>query len=205
MGALARAYLAERQSRGVRAQSHVTVAGDLLDRARGRDPAEGSADPDGGRTGGRWRSPSRTVRHAGCCGCARWLGCSGSCCWCCRGSSQSCCAPATAFLQQSVGQDLLAKVFKGQETHGAPPGYYLALFWLTFWPAATLAAMAVPGVWVTAASRDAKFLLAWIVPAWIVLELVVTKLPHYVLPLYPAIAILIAGVIDATFSRGSAG
>jgi 4-amino-4-deoxy-L-arabinose transferase-like glycosyltransferase len=34
------------------------------------------------------------------------------------------------------------------------------------------------------------------VPTWIVLELVVTKLPHYVLPLYPAIAILIAGVID---------
>jgi len=35
------------------------------------------------------------------------------------------------------------------------------------------------------------------VPSWIVLELVVTKLPHYVLPLYPAIAILIAGVVDA--------
>jgi 4-amino-4-deoxy-L-arabinose transferase-like glycosyltransferase len=33
------------------------------------------------------------------------------------------------------------------------------------------------------------------VPSWIVFELVVTKLPHYVLPLYPAIAILIAGVI----------
>ena len=42
----------------------------------------------------------------------------------------------------------------------------------------------------------ARFLLAWIVPAWIVLEIVVTKLPHYVLPLYPAIAILIAGAID---------
>src|SRR6185295_13579802 len=42
-----------------------------------------------------------------------------------------------------------------------------------------------------------RFLLAWIVPAWILFELVVTKLPHYVLPLYPAIAILIAGVVDA--------
>jgi 4-amino-4-deoxy-L-arabinose transferase-like glycosyltransferase len=29
-----------------------------------------------------------------------------------------------------------------------------------------------------------------------VLEIVATKLPHYVLPLYPAIAILIAGVVD---------
>ncbi len=33
-------------------------------------------------------------------------------------------------------------------------------------------------------------------PAWIVFEIVATKLPHYVLPLYPAIAILIAGVLD---------
>jgi 4-amino-4-deoxy-L-arabinose transferase-like glycosyltransferase len=44
--------------------------------------------------------------------------------------------------------------------------------------------------------KGARFLLAWIVPSWIVFELVVTKLPHYVLPVYPAIAILIAGVVD---------
>ncbi len=33
-------------------------------------------------------------------------------------------------------------------------------------------------------------------PSWIVFELVLTKLPHYVLPLYPAIAILIAGAVE---------
>jgi 4-amino-4-deoxy-L-arabinose transferase-like glycosyltransferase len=44
--------------------------------------------------------------------------------------------------------------------------------------------------------RGTRFLLAWLVPAWIVFELVVTKLPHYVLPLYPAIAVLIAGTIE---------
>jgi 4-amino-4-deoxy-L-arabinose transferase-like glycosyltransferase len=101
-----------------------------------------------------------------------------------------------AFLAESVGQDLLSKIISAQEAHGAPPGYYLLLFWLTFWPGATLAAMAVPGVWAARREKGAKFLLAWIVPAWILLELVITKLPHYVLPLYPAIAILIAGVVD---------
>jgi 4-amino-4-deoxy-L-arabinose transferase-like glycosyltransferase len=36
------------------------------------------------------------------------------------------------------------------------------------------------------------------------LEIIVTKLPHYVLPLYPAIAILIAGIVDARMlMRGS--
>lgn len=101
-----------------------------------------------------------------------------------------------AFLAESVGQDFLSKVISAQEAHGAPPGYYLLLFWLTFWPGATLAAMAVPGVWAARHEKGARFLLAWIVPAWILLEIVITKLPHYVLPLYPAVAILIAGVVD---------
>ncbi|TMK03763.1 MAG: glycosyltransferase family 39 protein [Alphaproteobacteria bacterium] len=89
--------------------------------------------------------------------------------------------------------------------HGAPPGYYFALFWVSFWPGATLAALATPAVWQARREAAVKFLLAWLVPSWLVLELVVTKLPHYVLPLYPPIAILIAGVIDARgLSRKSA-
>jgi len=68
---------------------------------------------------------------------------------------------------------------------------------LTFWPGAVLAALAEPAVWAARRKAETKFLLAWLVPSWLVLELVVTKLPHYVLPLYPAVAILIAGVIDA--------
>jgi 4-amino-4-deoxy-L-arabinose transferase-like glycosyltransferase len=103
----------------------------------------------------------------------------------------------SSFFAESVGHDLMSKVVSVQEAHGAPPGYYFALFWVTFWPGATLAAMAVPSIWVARREKGAKFLLCWIVPAWIVLELVLTKLPHYVLPLYPAIAILIAGVLDS--------
>ncbi len=102
-----------------------------------------------------------------------------------------------AFLAQSVGEDLFGKIFTGQESHGAPPGYYFVLFWVTFWPGATLAALATPAVWRARRERAVKFLLAWLVPSWVVFELVMTKLPHYVLPLYPAIAILIAAVIDA--------
>jgi 4-amino-4-deoxy-L-arabinose transferase-like glycosyltransferase len=102
-----------------------------------------------------------------------------------------------AFFAESVGQDLFSKIFASQESHGAPPGYYYVLFWLTFWPGSTLAALAAPAVWAARREATTRFLLAWLVPSWLVFELVVTKLPHYVLPLYPAIAILIAGVIDA--------
>jgi 4-amino-4-deoxy-L-arabinose transferase-like glycosyltransferase len=97
-----------------------------------------------------------------------------------------------SFFVESIGKDLLSKMVGGQESHGAPPGYYLVTFWVTFWPAAPLAAVAAPCVWREHREPATQFLLAWVVPAWLVLELVPTKLPHYVLPLYPAIAILIA-------------
>ena len=103
----------------------------------------------------------------------------------------------TQFLIGSVGEDTLAKVASPQETHGAPPGLYLILFFVTFFPASILAGLAAPAVWAVRREAAARFLLAWLVPSWIVFEAVVTKLPHYVLPLYPAIAILTAAAVES--------
>src|SRR6267154_2257684 len=100
-----------------------------------------------------------------------------------------------AFFADSIGGDMLSKLF-AQESHGAPPGVYLLLFWVTFWPGAALAGMAAPAVWRARQEPGAQYLLAWLVPSWIVFELVLTKLPHYVLPLYPAIAILTIGALE---------
>lgn len=102
----------------------------------------------------------------------------------------------SSFFAQSAGTDILAKIISSHEGHGALPGYYFVLFFLTFWPASLLAGLSTYTVWRARAESPVRFLLAWIVPAWILLELVITKMPHYVLPLYPAIAILIAGCID---------
>ncbi|MEM7755701.1 MAG: glycosyltransferase family 39 protein [Planctomycetota bacterium] len=59
--------------------------------------------------------------------------------------------------------------------------------------------------------RPELFCLAWIIPAWIIFELVSTKLPHYTMPIYPAIALLsargllaaLAGSIPAVDSTGT--
>ena len=99
------------------------------------------------------------------------------------------------FFVNSLGGDMLSKI-GAQESHGAPPGTYLLLFWVTFWPAAPLAGLAAPAVWRARREPGAQYLLAWLIPTWIVFELVLTKLPHYVLPLYPAIAILIVGALE---------
>jgi 4-amino-4-deoxy-L-arabinose transferase-like glycosyltransferase len=102
-----------------------------------------------------------------------------------------------AFFANSVGRDMLGKLASAQETHGAPPGTYFVIFFATFYPASILAGLAAPAVWTVRREPAARFLLAWLVPSWIVFEVVITKLPHYVLPLYPAIAILIAGAVES--------
>jgi 4-amino-4-deoxy-L-arabinose transferase-like glycosyltransferase len=102
-----------------------------------------------------------------------------------------------AFFANAVGHDMLGKLASAQETHGAPPGTYFILFFATFYPASILAGLAAPAAWATWRAPTTRFLLAWLIPSWLVFELVVTKLPHYVLPLYPAIAILIAGAMEA--------
>ena len=97
-----------------------------------------------------------------------------------------------AFFEEAVGQDMLGKVAAGQESHGAPPGTYLVAFFGTAWPMAPFVLLALPFAWRQRWRDDVLFLLAWVIPMWLVFELVPTKLPHYVLPLYPALAILVA-------------
>src|ERR1700729_3021786 len=47
------------------------------------------------------------------------------------------------FFADSLGGDMLSKL-AAQESHGAPPGVYLLLFWGPFWPGAPLAGLAAP-------------------------------------------------------------
>jgi len=99
------------------------------------------------------------------------------------------------FFSRAVGRNFLGKVASGQETHGLPPGYHLVAFAIAFWPGSVFAAMGLPFVWERRFQPHVRYLLCWIVPHWLVFEAIATKLPHYVLPTYPAIAILTAAAI----------
>jgi 4-amino-4-deoxy-L-arabinose transferase-like glycosyltransferase len=101
-------------------------------------------------------------------------------------------ATGGAFLGEAVGHDFLGKVTGAQEAHGALPGTYLLFLFLTFWPGSLLLAPAAAWAWQERARPAERFLIAWAVPFWLVLELVPTKLPHYLLPAYPALALLAA-------------
>ncbi len=108
------------------------------------------------------------------------------------------------FLSTSWNEDIAPKITTGQESHGAPPFYYLALLPVFFWPASSLIIPCLVPLlkeirspkhlrtWYQDSHHSIRFLVAWIVPAWILFEVAPTKLPHYTLPTYPAIALFCA-------------
>jgi 4-amino-4-deoxy-L-arabinose transferase-like glycosyltransferase len=106
-------------------------------------------------------------------------------------------ATGGAFLSDSLGHDFLGKLIGAQESHGAPPLYYLLLLTATFWPGTLFIAPAVAWAWHQRRDSAARFLIAWAVPFWILLELVPTKLPNYLLPAFPALALACGSALVA--------
>ena len=101
-----------------------------------------------------------------------------------------------AFLDIALRGDFLAKVKAGQESHGAPIGTYLVLLGLLIWPGCILLPRAVAQVPTLLAHAQSRFLIAWIVPFWLLIELIPTKLPHYPLPVFPALAVLLVCAVE---------
>jgi len=92
-------------------------------------------------------------------------------------------------------------------TYGEPPGFYLAIIWGIFWPWSVLL---IPAGFHTVRrlrgkgpvvidSRPYQFLVAFIIPMWILLELSRGKLLHYPMPLFIPIAILCADTLTQSW------
>ena len=99
------------------------------------------------------------------------------------------------FFADAVGGDLGRKLTSGDDAHWGPPGLHLLLLPVLLFPLGAALPGAVALAWQDRRAQAVRFLLAWIVPAWIVFEAAPTKLPHYTLPLYPAICLLLARAV----------
>lgn len=106
-----------------------------------------------------------------------------------------------------VWAETLGRAGEAREGHFGPPGYHTVLSAALLWPGSLLTLAGVVrawkrgGLWRRKARRGfggrkpERFLLAWLVPAWIVFELILTKLPHYTMPMYPALALISARAV----------
>ncbi len=94
------------------------------------------------------------------------------------------------FFTQAIGDDMLGKVGSGDEKHWGPPGFYLLSFLIAAFPAGFLVVLGLSTAWAQRRQPVTRFLLAWVIPTWLVFEAVATKLPHYTMPTYPALMLL---------------
>ena len=101
-----------------------------------------------------------------------------------------------AFWSTAFAGDLAPKLAGGQETHGALPGYHTLLLTLLVFPMTLLLPAALTTGWTRRAEPGVRFALCWLIPAWLMFELTPTKLVHYPLPTYGALAWLAAAALE---------
>lgn len=101
-------------------------------------------------------------------------------------------AEGTNYIEQMFYKDLLPKLQGGHESHGFPPLFHLVILPITFWPGSLFLPLAITYAWQNRSGPVVRFLFAWLIPTWVFFELMPTKLPQYVLPTFPVLAILSA-------------
>jgi 4-amino-4-deoxy-L-arabinose transferase-like glycosyltransferase len=105
------------------------------------------------------------------------------------------------FWSAALGGDLAPKLAGGQESHGAPPGYYTLLSPILMFPMTLLLPAAAVTAWKRWREPGVRFAIAWLVPTWLVFEALPTKLVHYTLPAYGAVAWLAAAALLQPIGR----
>jgi 4-amino-4-deoxy-L-arabinose transferase-like glycosyltransferase len=112
------------------------------------------------------------------------------------------------FYVDLFGSELGPKLVGQDHAHGGLPGYHLVLLPFLIFPATYALPAAARLGWraVAAPHGDAsqaafRFLIAWAAPTFVAFELFPGKLPHYTLPVYPAIALLCGAGLMALQER----
>jgi 4-amino-4-deoxy-L-arabinose transferase-like glycosyltransferase len=103
---------------------------------------------------------------------------------------------------EMFSSEVVKRGVQAQENHGGPPGYYLLLIWVTWFPWSLMLPAALVYGWKRRATPWVRFSLACVIGPWLFLELYKTKLPHYLLPSYVFLAMLTADAI-VRCARGS--
>lgn len=104
------------------------------------------------------------------------------------------------FWTTAVVGDLAPKLAGGQEGHGAPPGYHALLIPFLIFPGSLLLPAALLLAWRMRSDSGVRFALAWLIPTWLLFEILPTKLVHYTLPAFGGLAWLLAAAVLAPMS-----
>jgi 4-amino-4-deoxy-L-arabinose transferase-like glycosyltransferase len=99
------------------------------------------------------------------------------------------------FLSTAFWHDVVKRSAQPLEGHKGPPGYYLLTIWGTFFPWCIFLIPALVCAWRNRRLAPIRFSLAAIIGPWIMMEIVKTKLAHYILPAFPPLAFITADML----------
>ncbi|MBN1488574.1 MAG: glycosyltransferase family 39 protein [Phycisphaerae bacterium] len=104
--------------------------------------------------------------------------------------------------QQFLWYEIFSRIAGTPHGHSGPPGYYLLLSLAGWLPWTALVPGAVILAWqARSTSPEARVLLIWCFLPWIILELIHSKLPHYIVPCYIPLALMLGRMWDSTLDR----
>ena len=110
------------------------------------------------------------------------------------------------FLRIALGHHVVRRSLTALEGHRGIPGFYVLSVFLLMAPWSWMLPWAVREHWDRLRSDPRlAFLVAWIVGPLLLFESVRTKLVHYFLPAYPALALLIASAVFGRFAGKPTG
>lgn len=106
-----------------------------------------------------------------------------------------------SFLGNNLVEQSLQRIWTDVEDNGAPPWYYLLELlkgapWILFLPAACRLA------WNNRNLSWAKLAIVWSSVYFIAISLMATKLPWYILPLFPPIALMVGAQLTELWQNG---
>jgi 4-amino-4-deoxy-L-arabinose transferase-like glycosyltransferase len=109
------------------------------------------------------------------------------------------------FLRRFLGEQTLLRAIRPMDGHSGPIFYYLIAIFIGFFPWSVYLVSA----WAQLGQRLSghpwhqgyRFVLCWMGIFVVFWSLVSTKLPHYVLPAYPAFALAVGAFIDGWLSN----
>ena len=105
------------------------------------------------------------------------------------------------FWREAIGNDLGNKVTGADESHGGFPGMYAVIASILLFPATLILPAALSTGWSRRAEPAIRFLVCWLIPCWLIFEIAPTKLPHYTLPTFAAIALLMAAALTRPIGK----
>lgn len=107
------------------------------------------------------------------------------------------------FFRRGIGYHVMARTARPIDSHGGNfflfLPFYIPVVILAFFPWTLFLPSALSALWGgrIGGEHGRSFLFGWMISTFLLMSFVSTKLPHYILPIWPALSLVVTGTISA--------